>query len=168
MNCKELAYLLGDYVDGTMEAYLKEELDVHLAECEPCIRFLRTYDRTRELARRIEPERIPEELRERLKSFVMQKARDHYSQVEQYIERAKRERREAAAALVKAYRDRSLTPTLALIFETHRGRCPRCGAFIESLENGDPPRQIPPDVEEHLADFLDSLPPGEVFPLPRG
>jgi hypothetical protein len=35
MNCKELVYLLADYLDGTMEETLRQELSVHIEMCEP-------------------------------------------------------------------------------------------------------------------------------------
>lgn len=164
MGCKELAYILGDYIDGTMEPHLKEELDAHIAACEPCINFLRTYTKTRELARKIEPAEIPLEVRERLKSFVMEKAREHYAEIEKYVKRAAEERRRTVIALIDAFRENRLTPTLSLLFETHKGRCPRCGGFIESLKNGKAPAEVPAEIEEHLAEFVDALPPGESFP----
>lgn len=164
MNCKELAYLLGDYIDGSMEPHLREELDAHIAKCEPCIRFLKTYDKTRELARRIEPGEIPPELRDRLKTFVMQKAREHHEQIGKYLKKAAEDRRNLVSALIEAFRKNRLPPTLLLLFETHRGRCPRCGQFIESLRNGESAFDVPAELEQHLADFLESLPPGEAFP----
>jgi len=71
MNCKELVYLLGDYIDGTMDDQLRQELSVHIELCEPCLNFLKTYDKTRILCREIRPEEIPEEVRNRLKAFVL-------------------------------------------------------------------------------------------------
>jgi hypothetical protein len=32
MNCKELAYLLADYLDGTMDPRMRAELDEHIAD----------------------------------------------------------------------------------------------------------------------------------------
>ena len=59
MNCKELIYLLEDYLDGTMEETLKQELDLHIAMCEPCLQFLESYDKTRILCRQVTLEEIP-------------------------------------------------------------------------------------------------------------
>ena len=77
MNCKELVYLLGDYLDGTMEEQLRGELDVHIEMCDSCMNFLNTYDKTRIICRQIRLSEIPEEFRERLRSFVIAKAREH-------------------------------------------------------------------------------------------
>jgi len=73
MNCKELAYMLADYIDGSMDPLLREELDGHLAMCEPCRVFTKTYqavsDKTRMLRRHIEYE-IPPEVCRRLETFI--------------------------------------------------------------------------------------------------
>jgi len=66
MNCKELAYLLGDYLDGTMEEQLRGELDVHIEMCDSCMNFLNTYDKTRIICRQIRLSEIPEEFKSRL------------------------------------------------------------------------------------------------------
>src|SRR5574341_161969 len=166
MNCKELAYLLGDYIDGTIEPHLKEELDVHIAKCDPCIHFLQTYYKTRALARKIEPAEIPPEVRERLKSFILQKAREHHADIEKYLKRAAEERRDNVLALVTAIRENRLPPTLDLLVKVHEEHCPRCGSFIESLKNGSQPVELPPEIEEHFAEFLAAMPPGESFPSP--
>jgi len=166
MNCKELAYLLGDYFEGIMEAHLREELEAHLADCEPCVRFLRTYGKTREAARLLEPAQIPEEVRQRLRDFILRKAREHFAEVAKYLPDGAAERRRAVAALLDGYRHERLAPPVAAQLEMHRSRCPLCGAFVEALRNGDTPVEIPPEVEEHLAAFVDVLPPGEGSPPP--
>jgi len=43
MNCKELVYLLGEYLDGSMEEHLRKDLDSHIAMCDSCTNFLNTY-----------------------------------------------------------------------------------------------------------------------------
>jgi len=166
MNCKELIFLLSDYIDGTMEEQLRQELSVHIDLCEPCLNFLKTYDKTRILCRLIRPEEIPEEVRNRLRAFVLQKAREHHRDIEKYLERAARERCEQVIDILRAYIANRLSPFMNVLFRTHRDRCETCGAFLRGL-NGDkafPP--VPPDIEEHIAEFLDALPPGEVPTLP--
>ncbi|NJD62167.1 MAG: hypothetical protein FIA93_05540 [Deltaproteobacteria bacterium] len=161
MNCKELVYLLGDFFEGSMEEHLRQELAVHIERCEPCMNFLKTYDKTRILCRQIQPEEIPEEVRNRLKAFVLQKAREHHRDIEKYLERAARERREQVADILRAYVANRLSMTMNLLFRTHRDRCDRCGAFLKGLNGGKAIPEIPPDIEDHIAEFLEALPPGE-------
>lgn len=161
MNCKELISLLEDYLDGTMEEQLKQELDVHIAMCEPCLHFLQTYDRTRTLCRQVTLDEIPPEFRERLRSFVMEKARERRAGIEKYLRQAAEERREQAVSIVRGYRDRRLSPVLAALLDSHRDRCPTCGAYLKSLNGGELPLPLPEGLEEHIVEFLDALPPGE-------
>jgi uncharacterized protein with PIN domain len=166
MNCKELVYLLEDYLDGSMEEHLKGELAAHIEKCPPCKSFLKTYDSTRILCRQMRPEEIPPEVRARLKQFVMARAREHHRDIGKYRERAVRERREQVIALIRAYTSNRLTPAMAAIFEIHKDRCEKCGAFLRSANGGKPLPPVPTEVEEHLAEFLDALPPGEFPTLP--
>ena len=166
MNCKELVYLLADYLDGSMEETLKQELSVHIEMCEPCLNFLKTYDKTRILCRQVQLEEIPEEMRLRLRSFVLQKAREQHREIEKYLERAARERREQVAGILRAYAAKELSPTMNVLFSAHRDSCPKCGGFLKGLNGGKTLPAVPLDVEEHIAEFLDALPPGEVPTLP--
>ena len=166
MNCKELVYLLADYLDGSMEEALRAELSVHIEMCEPCMNFLRTYDKTRILCRQIQPEEIPEEMRLRLRAFVLQKAHEHHRDIEKYLERAARERHEQVTGILRAYVADERSPTLNVLFRAHRESCERCGRFLRDLNGGKGIPAVPPEIEEHIAEFLDALPPGEVPTLP--
>jgi hypothetical protein len=161
MNCKELVYLLGDYLEGSMEEHLRQELAVHIERCEPCMNFLQTYDKTRILCRQIQPEEIPEEVRNRLKAFVLQKAREHHKDIEKYLERTARERSEQVTGILRAYLANRLSATMNLLFRTHRDGCDLCGAFLKGLNGGKAIPEVPPDIEDHIAEFLEALPPGE-------
>ncbi|HJX72524.1 MAG TPA: zf-HC2 domain-containing protein [Candidatus Deferrimicrobiaceae bacterium] len=161
MNCKELAYLLGDYLDGTMEEQLRGELDVHIEMCDSCTNFLNTYDKTRIICRQVRLSEIPEEFRERLRSFVIAKAREHHKGIEKYLALAAEERRKEVRSLLRAFREKRLSPSLSVLFDAHRNRCEICGAFIRALNGGEDPTSVPPGIEEHFAEFLDALPPGE-------
>lgn len=161
MNCKELVYLLEEYLDGSMEEHLRTDLDAHIEMCEPCKHFLNTYDKTRIVCRQVRFSEIPEEFRERLKSFVLEKAREHHREIEKYRKMAAEEQRRQVEFLLRAFREGRLTHTVALMFEAHRDRCRTCGAFLRLLNGGDGPKTVPLEIEEHLAEFLDALPPGE-------
>lgn len=161
MNCKELVHLLGDYLDGTMEEQLRGELDLHIGMCEPCMNFLNTYDKTRIICRQVTLSEIPEEFRERLRSFVIEKARQHHKGIEKYLALAAEERRNQVRSLLRAFREERLSPSLSVLFDAHRSRCETCGAFLRALNGGKDPTSVPHEIEEHLAEFLDAVPPGE-------
>lgn len=161
MNCKELIYLLGDYLDGSMEDQLRRDLDAHIAMCDSCMNFLSTYDRTRILCRQIRLSEIPEEFKERLRSFLADKAREYHQGIEKYRKMAAEEQRRQVEELLRAFRERRLSPSLSLLFDSHRDRCGKCGAFLRTLNGGEATRPVPPGIEEHLAEFLEALPPGE-------
>lgn len=156
-----MVYLLGDYLDGSMEEHLRRDLDAHIAMCEPCMHFMNTYDKTRFLCRQVRYSEIPEEFRERLRSFVTEKAREHHREIEKYRKMAAEEQRRQVESLLLAFREGRLSPTASLMFETHRDRCKTCGEFLRITNGGEEPKTVPPEIEEHLAEFLDALPPGE-------
>lgn len=161
MNCKELVYLLADYLDGSMEAHLRNDLDAHIAMCDSCKNFLNTYDRTRIICRQVRMDEIPDEFRERLRSFVLEKAQEYRREIDHYRAAAAEEQKERAEALLSAYRKRRLSPALSLAFEAHRERCAACGAYLRYMNGG---KEAPPrseEVEQHLAGLFDEIPPGD-------
>lgn len=166
MNCKELVYLLGDYLDGTMEEGLRKELDVHISMCDSCLGFLKTYDKTRIICRRIKAEEIPEEFKARLRSFVMRMAEERNQNIEKYLRLAREERRREVVDLIAAIRARRVTPVAEVLLDAHRSRCDRCGLFLRSLNGGESAAEVPSEIVDHLAELLDALPPGEGYAVP--
>ena len=71
--CREVFDLLSDYVDGELDPATRESLARHLEACPPCESFLKTFEKTRALCRDSLMVRMPEELRERLRSFLRDK-----------------------------------------------------------------------------------------------
>lgn len=171
MNCKELAYMLADYFDGSMDPRLREELDSHIRLCDPCMNFARTYQamcgKTRELRKDIEY-RIPPEVRSRLENFVLSAARKYPEMVKEYREQAERERREKIAELIRAAVAGKLSSITALLVETHCSKCPECKTFFGGLPGSAVPGAdaLPASVQSHVATLMESLPPGEEFFLP--
>lgn len=168
MDCKELVYLLGDYIDGSMEEGLRKELDVHISMCDSCLNFLNTYDRTRIICRQIRPEEIPDEFKARLRSFVMRMAQERNKNIEKYVQIARNERRREVMDLIAAIVAHRVSPIAEVLLEAHGNRCDRCGAFLRSLNGGEPGAgaDVPPEIVEHLGDIIDALPPGEAFAVP--
>jgi anti-sigma factor (TIGR02949 family) len=70
VSCRELIAVLDDYLEGTLAADLRRELERHLAECPPCRAYLATYRRTREVAAAAANVVVPEELKARLRRLL--------------------------------------------------------------------------------------------------
>jgi len=73
MSCKELVDLMADYLEGQLEPDAARDLDRHLADCPPCLNFLKTYRATTRLIREVACEEIPPELGERLERFLRER-----------------------------------------------------------------------------------------------
>lgn len=66
MECRQIAELLGDYLDGTLPRETRELIDFHVDGCPPCVAFLNTYRGTVDAARTLPEVAIPPELKSRL------------------------------------------------------------------------------------------------------
>ncbi len=167
MNCKELAYLLADYFDGSMDPRMRAELDGHMAMCEPCMNFAKTYRMTcrkaSELRKCIEY-KIPDEVRERLASFLVAATEKFPEQMEEYHLQVERERREKVLAFCRAAIEAKLSSMAALLVESHCANCRECKEYFDSVLktrglNGPHPEEI----QEHVTRLMESLPPDEEF-----
>jgi|GEM_PF-412417 len=168
MNCKELAYMLADYFDGSMDPRLREELDAHLTMCEPCMAFTKTYqavsDRTRSLRKQIEYE-IPPEVRKRLETFVRAAVLKYPEKMREYREQVERDRREKVADLVRSATAGNLSSAAELLMESHCAACTECREYFDALrKTGNLQAGDPPDgVRSHVIGLMQTLPPGEEF-----
>jgi anti-sigma factor RsiW len=43
IECRQIADLLGDYLDGTLPKSTRELLEWHIEGCPPCVAFINTY-----------------------------------------------------------------------------------------------------------------------------
>ena len=73
--CRQIADLLGDYLDGTLPRRTRELLEWHIEACPPCVAFVNTYRGTVDAAAKLRNADIPPELRQRLIS-VLRASRD--------------------------------------------------------------------------------------------
>ncbi len=168
MNCKELAYMLADYFDGSMDPRLREELDAHLAMCEPCMVFTKTFqavsDKTRLLRRHIEYE-IPPEVRIRLETFVRAAALKYPEKIREYRDQVERDRREKVADLVGAVSGGKLSSAMALLIESHCAACAGCWDYFDALRNAGNRQSVDPpeEIRSHMLALMETLPPGEEF-----
>jgi predicted anti-sigma-YlaC factor YlaD len=70
LTCREVVGLLADYLESALSQELIDELEAHLAGCEPCRAYLNTYQRTKALTPETERVAMPEEMKDRLRQFL--------------------------------------------------------------------------------------------------
>jgi len=66
IECRQIAELLGDYLDGSLPRETRELIDFHIDGCAPCVAFLNTYRGTVDAARLLPDVAMPPELKKRL------------------------------------------------------------------------------------------------------
>lgn len=66
IECRQIAELLGEYLEGTLPRPTSELLEWHIDGCGPCIAFVNTYRGTVNAARKLQEVEIPPELKKRL------------------------------------------------------------------------------------------------------
>ncbi|MBI4636428.1 MAG: zf-HC2 domain-containing protein [Candidatus Rokubacteria bacterium] len=71
MTCQETIAILADYLEGECGPEMLADLERHLADCAPCRAYLATYKRTRELTEQVGRVEMPEEMRRRLRQFLL-------------------------------------------------------------------------------------------------
>jgi hypothetical protein len=75
LRCRTLVDLILAYLEGMLPAKDRRAFEAHIADCERCWRFLKTYRETVDLGQELREDTIPADVRERLESFL----RDHLS-----------------------------------------------------------------------------------------
>jgi anti-sigma factor RsiW len=70
MRCEDLVGIIIDYVEETMDPLLREEFERHMSDCESCLAFFKTYQKTRELIKETSCDDIPQEVQLRVKAFL--------------------------------------------------------------------------------------------------
>ena len=68
MECRRIAELLGDYLDGSVPKETRELIEWHIESCAPCVAFVNTYRGTINAAQKLRETTIPSELKQRLLS----------------------------------------------------------------------------------------------------
>jgi anti-sigma factor RsiW len=76
MTCRDAIALLADYLESALTADVAEQLEAHLRDCPPCIAYLNTYRRTREVAAEVSRVEMPAEMKARLRAFLFERLRD--------------------------------------------------------------------------------------------
>ena len=70
LECRQIAELLGDYLDGTLPKATAELLEWHIEGCGPCVAFVNTYRGSIDAAKKLREVEIPSELKSRLITFL--------------------------------------------------------------------------------------------------
>lgn len=73
VTCKDFLNELNDYLDETVEASVKQELEQHLSECPNCYVICDTTKKTIQIYRGTEPYPMPPEVHQRLLSALHRK-----------------------------------------------------------------------------------------------
>jgi anti-sigma factor RsiW len=71
LTCREAIGLLADYLESALSEEEIRELEEHLAGCGPCQAYLNTYRRTKDLTGKAERVAMPEEMKDRLRTFLL-------------------------------------------------------------------------------------------------
>jgi anti-sigma factor RsiW len=80
VNCSDFLKELTDYLDGVIDADTRAELDEHLAWCHNCFVICNTTKQTIEIYRDSELYELPDELRTKLRTAIVQKCQAHKKQ----------------------------------------------------------------------------------------
>ena len=76
MTCKDAIAVLADYLESALSRELVEKLEEHLRDCAPCRAYLATYRKTKSLAADAGRVEMPEEMKTRLREFVLAQLRE--------------------------------------------------------------------------------------------
>jgi hypothetical protein len=71
VTCRDAIAMLGDYLEAVLGEDVLRRLEDHLRDCAPCVAYLNTYRRTREMAAEVNRIEMPEEMRGRLHEFLL-------------------------------------------------------------------------------------------------
>ena len=71
VTCRDAIAVLGEFFANELSSKDRARLALHLAGCRPCRAYLRTYRKTRRLAQRAGAVEMPEEMKHRVRSFLL-------------------------------------------------------------------------------------------------
>jgi len=66
VECRQIAELLTDYLDGALPKHTRELIEWHIEGCGPCVAFMNTFRGTLHAVRKLPEVPIPAELKQRL------------------------------------------------------------------------------------------------------
>ena len=75
VTCKDFLTELSEYLDGSVEAGLRQELERHLSECPNCWVVCDTTKKTVQIYRGVDPYPVPVDVHERLIAALHKRTR---------------------------------------------------------------------------------------------
>lgn len=75
LTCRDVIDLLAEYLEQGLSEDVIAELERHLARCPACVAYLNTYRRTRELTGEVTRVAMPEDMKARLREFLLAQIR---------------------------------------------------------------------------------------------
>ena len=76
LTCQDVIGMMLEYLETTLTPATLAAFERHLAGCPPCIAYLRTYRRTREVTTAGERVEMPAEMKARIREFLQTRLRD--------------------------------------------------------------------------------------------
>ena len=75
MNCKKVVQELTSYLDGVLDSEMRADLELHLSRCTDCRVVVDTTRKTIQIFCNSEPVPLPEDVRKRLHTALMERFR---------------------------------------------------------------------------------------------
>jgi predicted anti-sigma-YlaC factor YlaD len=75
MTCQDAIGVLSDYLELALGPEILADLERHLSDCAPCMAYLNTFRATRGMAARAARVEMPDELKARLRTFLIDRLR---------------------------------------------------------------------------------------------
>lgn len=75
MNCKKVIVELTSYLDGVLDSAMKTDLETHLSRCTDCRLVVDTCRKTIQIFCNSEPVPLPDDVRSRLHSALLERFR---------------------------------------------------------------------------------------------
>ncbi len=75
MNCKKVILELTSYLDGVLDSTMRVDLELHLSRCTDCRMVVDTTRKTIQIFCNSEPVPLPEDVRKRLHSALLERFR---------------------------------------------------------------------------------------------
>lgn len=73
MTCRELIEVLAEYLEQSLPSDVAASLERHLDDCAPCRAYLATYERSRALGADAQRLDMPDEMKDRLRRFLLER-----------------------------------------------------------------------------------------------
>lgn len=75
-SCLDLLEKLSEYLDGDLPPSICEEIEAHIADCEPCVRFVRSLRNTVSHVGAVPPVEMPDDVRRACIEAFARRCRD--------------------------------------------------------------------------------------------